>query len=173
MHKDLNADNIPIGWTKMYLGSDLMFQRLPITVLSARLNIRKLKSGERQVCCRRRAHVLSSAWIADMARSRIWLAASISLTSSSAEPSIGFSFFFNCKALRPWAFRSCSRSLMVSGSWLSSCWAWDKATSTCLSSANKASRFADRSEIFCFNAFHEDFKAPMFLCFSSVSVGYS
>ena len=43
MHKDLNADNIPIGWTKMYLGPDLMFQKLPITVLSARLNIKKVE----------------------------------------------------------------------------------------------------------------------------------
>jgi len=41
MHKDLNADNTPIGWIKMYLGSDLMFQKLPITVLSAGLNIKK------------------------------------------------------------------------------------------------------------------------------------
>jgi len=41
MHKDLNADNTPIGWIKMYLGPDLMFQKLPITVLSAGLNIKK------------------------------------------------------------------------------------------------------------------------------------
>ena len=101
--------------------------------------------------------------------SPIWRAAGFGwlLLSSSAEPSIGFSFFFNCNALRPWAFRSCSRSLMVSGSWFFSCWAWDKASSTCLSSANRASLFADRSEIFCFSASPEDFKVPMFLCFSS------
>ena len=37
MHKSLNADNIPIGWIKVYLGMDLMFQKMPITVLSARL----------------------------------------------------------------------------------------------------------------------------------------
>ena len=102
-----------------------------------------------------------------MVRSRIWLAASISLISSSAEPSIGFSFFFNCSALRPWTFRSCSRSLMVSGSWLSSCRAWDKASSTCLSSANRDSLFADRSDIFCFSVSPEDLKMPF--CCSSLS----
>jgi len=37
MHKSLNADNTPIGWINAYLGSDLVFQKLPITVLSARL----------------------------------------------------------------------------------------------------------------------------------------
>jgi len=26
MHESLNADNIPIGWIKVYLGPDLMFQ---------------------------------------------------------------------------------------------------------------------------------------------------
>jgi len=46
MHKDLNADNTPIGWIKMYLGPDLMFQKLPITVLSAGLNIEKVEKRE-------------------------------------------------------------------------------------------------------------------------------
>jgi hypothetical protein len=41
MHKDSNADNTPIGWIKMYLGLDLMLQKVPITVLSARLNIKR------------------------------------------------------------------------------------------------------------------------------------
>jgi hypothetical protein len=35
MHKSLNADNTPIGWIQMFGG--LVFQRMPITVLSARL----------------------------------------------------------------------------------------------------------------------------------------
>ena len=96
------------------------------------------------------------------------MAASISLASSSAEPSTGFNCFFNCSALRPWTFRSCSRSLIVSGSWLSSCLVWDRASSTCLSYANRDSLFADRSEILCFRASPEDFRVPMVLCFSSV-----
>jgi len=41
MHKSLNANNIPIGWIEMYLGPDLMSQKMPITVLSAKLNIKK------------------------------------------------------------------------------------------------------------------------------------
>jgi len=31
-----SADNIPIGWIEMYLGLNTMFQKMPITVLSAR-----------------------------------------------------------------------------------------------------------------------------------------
>ena len=46
MHRSLNADNTPIDWIKMYLGSDLMFQKMPITVLSARLNIKKAEEQE-------------------------------------------------------------------------------------------------------------------------------
>jgi NADPH:quinone reductase-like Zn-dependent oxidoreductase len=57
--------------------------------------------------------------------------------------------------------------LIASGSWLSSCWAWDRASSTCLSSANRVSLLADRSEIFCFSISPEDFRMPMLLCFSS------
>ena len=46
MHKSLNADNTPIGWIEICLGPDLMFQKMPITVLSARLNIKKVgRSG--------------------------------------------------------------------------------------------------------------------------------
>ena len=44
MHKSLNADNTPIGWIKMW--PDLMFQKMPITVLSARLNIKKAGKKE-------------------------------------------------------------------------------------------------------------------------------
>ena len=58
MHKSLNADNAPIGWIKMCLGLDLMFQKMPITILSARLNVRK--AGKR-----RREDVLpmKSSWV--------------------------------------------------------------------------------------------------------------
>ena len=37
MHKSLSAGNTPIGWIEMYLGLYTMFQKMPITVLSARL----------------------------------------------------------------------------------------------------------------------------------------
>lgn len=114
-----------------------------------------------------RANGFSKPWIVDMARTRIWLASSISRISSSAEPSTGFSFFFICSALRAWMFHSCWRVLSISGSWLSSCWAWVRASSTCLSSANRASLLADRSEIFYFSWFPEDCRMPMLLCFSS------
>ena len=50
MHKDLNADNTPIGWIKMYLGPDLMLQKVPIIVLSARLNIKRAGKKERSRC---------------------------------------------------------------------------------------------------------------------------
>ena len=43
MHKSLNADNTPIGWIKVCLGLDLMFQKMPIIVLSARLNVGKAR----------------------------------------------------------------------------------------------------------------------------------
>ena len=46
MHENLNADNTPIGWIEMCLGPDLMFQKMPITVLSARLNIKKAGKQE-------------------------------------------------------------------------------------------------------------------------------
>jgi len=46
MHKNLNADNTPIGWIEVCLGVDLMFQKMPITVLSARLNIEKAEKRE-------------------------------------------------------------------------------------------------------------------------------
>jgi len=36
MHKSLSADNTPIGWIGMYLGLNMMFQKMPIIVLSAR-----------------------------------------------------------------------------------------------------------------------------------------
>jgi hypothetical protein len=36
MHKSLSGDNTPIGWIEMYLGLYTMFQKMPITVLSAR-----------------------------------------------------------------------------------------------------------------------------------------
>ena len=111
----------------------------------------------------------SKVWIADIALRRIWLASSISLVSSSVEPPTGFNFFFICSALRAWASLSCWRSLSTSGSWLSSCWAWIKATSTCLSSASKASLFADKSEIFYFSSTPVDCKVPMLLCFSSAA----
>jgi hypothetical protein len=41
----------------------------------------------------------SNAWIADIARKRIWLASSISQVSSSAKPSTSFSFLFIYRAL--------------------------------------------------------------------------
>ena len=46
MHKNLNADNTPIDWIKVCLGPDLMFPKMPITVLSARLNIEKAEKQE-------------------------------------------------------------------------------------------------------------------------------
>jgi len=46
MHKSLDADNTPIGWIEVCLGPDLMFQKMPITVLSARLNIKKAEKQE-------------------------------------------------------------------------------------------------------------------------------
>jgi len=46
MHESLNVDNTPIGWIKVCLGLDLMFQKMPITVLSARLNIKKAEEQE-------------------------------------------------------------------------------------------------------------------------------
>ena len=48
--------------------------------------------------------------------------------------------------------------LKSSGSWLSSCWAWVRASSTCFSSASRASLLADRSKIFCFSSSPEDCK---------------
>ena len=103
-----------------------------------------------------------------MARRRIWLASSISRISSSVEPSIGFSFFFICSALRAWIFLSCWRVLSISGSWLSSCWAWVRASSTYLSSPSRASLIADRWEILCFSSSPEDCRMLMLLCFSLV-----
>ena len=47
MHKSLNADNTPIGWIEMSLGPDLMFQKMPITVLSARLDIKRTEKQEK------------------------------------------------------------------------------------------------------------------------------
>ena len=41
-----------------------------------------------------------------------------------------------------------------------------RASSTRLSSANRVSLCADRSEIFCFSISPEDFRMPMLLCFS-------
>jgi len=46
MHESLNADNTPIGWIEMCLGPNLMFQKMTITVLSARLNIKKAEEQE-------------------------------------------------------------------------------------------------------------------------------
>jgi len=58
MHKSLNADNTPIGWIEMYLGPDLMFQKVPITVLSARLNIKKAgKQREVSILPMKSSHV--------------------------------------------------------------------------------------------------------------------
>ena len=42
-----------------------------------------------------------------------------------------------------------------------------EASSTCLSSASRASLFADRSEIFCLSVSPEDYRMPMLLCFST------
>jgi len=47
MHERLNVDNIPIGWIEMYLRPDLMLQKMPITVLSVRLNIKKAEKQEK------------------------------------------------------------------------------------------------------------------------------
>jgi len=46
MHESLNADNTPIDWNEMCLGPDLMFQKMPIIVLSARLNIKRAEKQE-------------------------------------------------------------------------------------------------------------------------------
>jgi hypothetical protein len=58
MHKSLNADNTPIGWIEICLGPDLMFQKMPITILSARLNIKKAgKQGEAGMLPTKSSHV--------------------------------------------------------------------------------------------------------------------
>jgi len=46
MHKSSNADNTPIGWIEICLGPDLVFQKTPITFLSARLNIKIAEKQE-------------------------------------------------------------------------------------------------------------------------------
>jgi len=46
MRKSSNADNTSIGWIEMYLRPDLMLQKMTITVLSARLNIKKAEKQE-------------------------------------------------------------------------------------------------------------------------------
>jgi len=58
MHKSLNADNTPIGWIEMYLGPGLMSQKMPITVISARLNIKKVrKQREASILLMKGSHV--------------------------------------------------------------------------------------------------------------------
>jgi len=58
MHEDLNVDDTPIGWIKMYQGPDLMLQKEPITVLSARLNIKRAREQkEADVLPMRSSHI--------------------------------------------------------------------------------------------------------------------
>ena len=56
--KSLSVDNTPIDWIEMCLGPDLMFQKMPITVLSARLNIKKVgKQREASILPMKGSHV--------------------------------------------------------------------------------------------------------------------
>jgi len=47
MHKSLSADNTPIGWIELCLGPSLVFQKMAITVLSARLKHQENWKAER------------------------------------------------------------------------------------------------------------------------------
>ena len=169
MHKDLSADNTPIGWIKMYLGPDLMFQKLPITVLSAKIK------ATRRMEVQRSKDVPSMKASCAQQRLDCWYGAQPDLVGflDFLHVVIGRTLYRLQLLLQLQSFATMGVSFLFQK--LDSLWqltffllGLDKASSTCLSSANRTSRFADRSEIFCFSASPEDFRVPVFLCFSSV-----